>query len=82
MGTVGDLTIYLINIPSPGASYFCQIPYLPLWGKGKAFDLVVKIQHLDDSTDANVPTPWIMFLCHYPFQGRYISPTGGGGAYY
>ena len=36
---------------------------------------------MDDSTDVNVPTPWITFLCQYPFQGRYIPPTGGGGAY-
>ena len=56
------------------------------WGKGRAFDLVVKYQYLhytmDDSTDVNVPTPWITFLCQYSFQGRYIPPTGGGGAYY
>ena len=37
---------------------------------------------MDDSTDVDVPTPWITFLRQYPFQGHYLSPTGGGGAYY
>ena len=49
----------------------------------RLFDLEVKIQYQnytsDKSTDVNVPTPWIAFLCQYSFQGRYIPPTGGGG---
>ena len=63
------------------------MPFLPPFyrvRKGRAFDLVVKIQYLDysmdDSADVNVPTPRITFLRQYPFQGRYLSPTGGGGA--
>ena len=61
------------------------MPFLPPLcrvGEGRAFGLVqnvIKIQHLDNSTDVNVPAPWIQFLCHNPFQGRYVPPTGGGG---
>ena len=65
------------------------MPFLPHsvgLGKGRAFELVVKIQYLDytmdDGTDVNIPTPWITILCQYPFQGCYIPPTGGGGTYY
>ena len=67
---VGDLTISLINVPSPGASQFCQMPFSPPLcrvGERKGrIDIVVKIQHLDytldNSTDVNVPTPWIKFF--------------------
>ena len=78
----------LVNVSSPGAINFVKCPSYPHsvgWEKGRAFDLVVEIQHLDytldDSTDINVPAPWIKLLCHNPFQGRYVPPTGGGGAY-
>ena len=80
---MADLTISLFNIPSPGASQFCQVPFSIGWGKGRVFDLVVKIQYLDytmdDRTDVNVPTPWIMFLCQYPFQGCSIPQLGEVG---
>ena len=83
----GIVGAYIFNQhPFPRGKFILSLALLTRWGKGKAFDLVVKIQYLDytidDSTDVNVPTPWIMFLRQYPFQGCYLSPTGGGGVYY
>ena len=68
-GIVGD---YIFNQhPFPRGKLILSNALLTWWGKGRAFDPVVKIQHLDctmnDSTDVNVPTPWITFLRQYPF---------------
>ena len=45
-------------------------------GERKGIRPIVKIQELEytlgNSAEANVPTPWITFLCQCFFQGRYM----------
>ena len=81
---VGDNIVGFDNIfnqcPFPWGKLILSNALLAPTPKGRIFDLVVKIRHLndtlDDSTDVNVPTPWIKYLSQ-PLPRMLYTPNWG-----